>query len=305
MTRQLLRVLPLLLFAATLPAGARAQGTHLWTQSSASDFERGTPDGIAISSLGRLETAPRARALATLGSTYVWSVAADPAGGAYLATGSPAEVVRVNAAGTQIKLFTTKELAVQVVRVAPDGALYAATLPSGRVYRLDPAAPNQDESKATLVFDPAQLATPDKPKYVWDLAFDPQGRLYIATGAPGAIYRVSLAKDSKPELFYLSDEPHIRALAFAPDGTLYAGSDGSGLIYRITPDGKGFVVFEAAKREITSLAFAPNGTLYAGAVGERGRSPLPPLPVQGIVTATITIVPPGSVQAFNGKHHNP
>jgi hypothetical protein len=40
----------------------------------------------------------------------------------------------------------------------PDGALYAATLPSGKVYRLKTdATAKQDESSATVVFDAAKL----------------------------------------------------------------------------------------------------------------------------------------------------
>ena len=297
-----MRLLASLTFVMFCSIFAEAQGTHLWSQSSAAEFERGTPAGVAISSLGRLEFAPEARALVTTGSTFVWSVAAAKSGDAYLATGSPAGVLRVTAAGVQTKLFLSKDLTVQVVRVAPDGGVYAATLPSGRVYRLDPTQSDQDEAKATLVFDPAQTA--EKPRYVWDMAFDNKGHLYLATGAPGGIYRVTLPGGaSKPELVYASDEPHIRALLFNSAGELFAGSDGSGLVYRIAQDGKAFVLFEANKREITALAFGAQGQLYISAVGERGRSPLPPLPVQGSssVTATLTIVQPGSVQAFNGN----
>jgi hypothetical protein len=297
------RLLGLLSFALLCPVVAGAQGTHLWSQSSAGEFERGTPVGVAISSLGRLESAPEARAVVTTGSTFVWSVAADKTGNAYLATGGPAGVLRVTPGGVQTRLFSTKDLTVQVVRVGPDGAVYAATLPSGRVYRLDPSRVDQEEAKAAVVFDPEQTA--EKPKYVWDMQFDAQGRLYVATGAPGAVYRVALTKGAagKPELVYASDEPHIRALVVSPGGALFAGSDGSGLVYRIEPDGKAFVLFEAAKREITALALGAGGQLYVAAVGERGRSPLPPLPVTGAasVTATITIVQPGSVQAFNGN----
>ncbi len=114
---------------------------------------------------------------------------------------------------------------------------------------------------------------------------------------PGAVYRVDPTKtDSKPELFFKSDEQHIRTLAWDAKGNLIAGSDGSGLVYRISPEGKGYVLFEAPRREITSVAVGPDGTIYAASVGDKSHNPLPPLPVQGIGSITITIVQPGSLQ---------
>ena len=280
-------------------AMAQAQGTRLWSQSKFDEFERGKPDGVTITSDGHLVAGPESKLVFTTPSTYVWSVAADREGNAYLATGTPATVLRVTPDGKSTKLFSTKDLTVQAVRVGPDGAVYAATLPSGKVYKLDPQATDRTEDNATVVFDPA--ATAEKPKYVWDLAFDAEGRLYIATGGPAGIYRV--ANGGKPELFFKSDEQHIRALAFDAAGNLIAGSDGTGLVYRIDKSGKGYVIFDAPKREITSVAVGPDGAIYAASVGEKGRSSLPPLPVTGnvSVTATITIVQPGSVQAFNGN----
>ncbi|GGH13479.1 WD40 repeat domain-containing protein [Silvibacterium dinghuense] len=268
-------------------------------QSSYEELEKGKPEGVAITSDGHLIAGPSSRLVTTTPSTYLWSVAADKDGNAYVATGTPATVLRITPDGKTTKLFTTKDLSVQAVRVGPDGAVYAATLPSGKVYRLDPQATDRTEENATLVFDPA--ATQEKPKYVWDMAFDAQGRLYIAAGGPAAVYRV--APGGKPELFFKSDEEHIRSLAFAPDGNLIAGSDGTGLVYRIDRNGKGYVIYDAPKREITSVAVSPQGAVYAAAVGEKGHNSLPTLPVQGnvSVTATITVVQPGSVQAFNGN----
>ena len=51
-------------------------------------------------------------------------------------------------------LFETKDVSVQVVRIGPDGSLYAATLPSGKVYKLNPdATTKQDDATATVIFD--------------------------------------------------------------------------------------------------------------------------------------------------------
>ena len=297
---------------------ASAQGTHLWTQSRLEEFEKGTPQGVAITSDGNLREGPGLSELATTPSTYVWSVAVDKVGVAYVGTASPSTVLRVALDSKPFTLFESKDLTVQVVRLGPDGALYAATLPSGKVYKLKPdATAKQDDSSATVVFDAAKLddATANdgrtaaeksaekseaKSHYIWEMTFDAAGRLYIATGGPGAIYRVDVTKPgAKPELFFKSDEEHIRSLAWDAKGNLIAGSDGSGLVYRISPEGKGYVLFEAPRREITSVAVAANGTIYAASVGDKSRNPLPPLPVQGTASMTITIVQPGSMQAAN------
>ena len=83
-------------------------------------------------------------------------------------------------------------------------------------------------------------------------------------------------------------------------GNLIAGTDGSGLVYRISPQGKGYVLFEAPRREITSVAVAANGTIYAASVGDKSRNPLPPLTVQGPGMGTmIPLMQPGSMQAAN------
>lgn len=177
----------------------------------------------------------------------------------------------------------------------------------GKVYKLNPdATAKQDDSSATVVFDlgkaeeAAGWKTDEKARYIWDMIFDAQGRLYIATGGPGAVWRVDAAKaGAAAELFFKSDEAHIRSLAWDAKGNLIAGSDGSGLVYRISPAGKGYVLFEAPRREITSIAVGADGTIYAASVGDKSRNPLPALPVQGTGAITITVVQPGSVQAAN------
>jgi hypothetical protein len=316
-----------------------AQGTRLWTQSRVEEFEKGTPQGVALTSDGEIREGPGLKEILTTPSTFVWSVAVDKGGIAYVGTGSPATVQRIGTDGKPVTLFETRDLAVQVVRVGPDGSVYAATMPSGKVFKLKAGATaKQDDSSATVVFDAARMAekgsdikaepkpdakaVPDKDKpdadkdksddkvetkrYIWDMTFDPAGRLYIATGGPAAVYRLDPAKtEQTPEEFFKSDEQHIRALTWDAKGNLIAGTDGSGLVYRISPDGKGYVLFEAPRREIPALAIAADGTIFAASVGDKTHNPLPPLPVQGAGMITITVVQPGSLQAANASSSAP
>ncbi len=308
-----------------------AQGTQLWTQSRFAELEKGTPLGVSIASDGALRRGPQADLVNTTSSSFVWAVAVDKSGTAYLATGSPASVLRITLDGKSTTLFTSKALAVQSLAFGPDGALYAATMPDGRVYKLDPAAKNPlDSATAKPIFDlaAASSASPnhspedkskdkskdsaEKPEsrshYIWAMTFDPDGRLYLATGGPGIVYRLDPtqldpAHPGQPATaFFTSDEQHIRSLAWDKSGNLIAGSDGSGLVYRIGHDGKAYVLFSAPRREITALAVGADGTIYAADVGDKSRSPLPALPVSsGGPGITITFNQPGSVQAANAS----
>lgn len=251
-----------------------AEGTRTWEQNKYEDFSKGTAHGVAISSNGFLQLAPAFKLVATTPSSAVWATAVAPNGDVYLATGAPAKVYRVAAEGQPVAIFQPQELQVQALVVDKKGTIYAATNPDGKVYKLEkagsdtksqePTAKSQptteDGWKSSVYFDP-------ETKYIWALALDNAGNLYVATGDHGEIFRVT--PTGEHSVFFKSDEPHIRVLAFDKQGDLIAGSDGSGLIYRITPKGEGFVLYSAPKREITSLAVDDSGNIYAAAAGEK------------------------------------
>jgi len=279
-----------------LPVLASAQGTKLWSVERYEEMEKGSSEGVAIRSDGRLEAGPAASLLYATGKNYVWSVASDGAGNAYLGLGGTtsgsALVMKVAPDGKAAQIFAGKELAVQSLRVAADGSVLAATSPDGKVYRIPSGG-----GAAQVVFDPA--TTEEKPKYLWDLALGSAGELYVAAGAPAVVYRVPPGRGKAEVLFKTADQ-HIRCLLLALDGTLWAGSDGSGVIYRIatkTAGAKPFAVYAAPRREITSLAMDDAGNVYAAGVGTRGRSSLPPLAATGNPGVTITFLQPGSSTA--------
>ncbi len=252
---------------------AFAEGTRSWEQSKFEDLTKGTATGVAIRSAGGLELAPTFKSLYATPSTYIWSIAADDAGNVYVAAGAPARVYRITPDGKATIIFEPKELQVQALQINSAGAIYAATAPDGKVYKIEhnsggkaqPAkadsSPAPDPSwSSSVYFEPGT-------KYIWDLALDKSGNLYVATGDHGEIFRVM--PKGEHSVFFKSDETHIRVLAFDAQNNLIAGSDGSGLIYRISPAGDGFVLYSAPKKEITALALDHSGNIYAAAVGEK------------------------------------
>jgi hypothetical protein len=291
------RVLGMGLVAAGLLSGiATAQGTKLWTVERYDEMEKGSTEGVAIRSDGRLEAGPASSLVYATGKSYAWSLASDAAGNGYVGLGGTASgsavVMKVSPDGKATQIFAGKDLAVQALRVTADGSVLAATSPDGKVYRIP-----QGGGEATVVFDPA--VTEEKPKYLWDLAVGKAGEVYVAAGAPAVVYRVP-AGGGKTEVLFKTADQHIRCLMLGVDGTLWAGSDGSGVIYRFatgTVGAKPFAVYSAGRREITALAMDAEGIVYAAGVGTKGHTSLPPLPVTGNVAVTITFSQPGSSTA--------
>jgi hypothetical protein len=276
---------------------AFAEGTRTWEQSKFEELIKGTAHGTAFRSEGGLELAPAFKAVATTPSTYIWSIASDAGGNIYAAAGAPARVYRITPDGQTATIFEPQELQVQALVVAKNGIVYAATAPDGKVYRLATtkrvaqaeSRPLKTDAKissdsstsswsASVYFDPGA-------KYIWDLALDNAGNLYVATGDHGEIYKVSA--NGQHSLFFKSDEVHIRVLALDPKGNLIAGSDGSGLVYRIAPNGEAFVLYSAPKKEITALAIDSAGNIYAAGAGEKraGSSPQPTISIPATVPA--------------------
>jgi hypothetical protein len=253
-----------------------AEGTRTWEQSKFEELIKGTSKGVAVRSTGGLELAPAFTALFTTPSTYIWSIAADREGNLYAASGSPARVYRITPDGKSTVIFEPQELQVQALVVDKSGVIFAATNPDGKVYKIERRATSAErgsgDKKSTAKPAPdsgwsSSVYFEPGTKYIWDLALDDSGNLYVATGDHGEIFRVTPKGDHS--VFFKSDEAHIRVMAFDSKGNLIAGSDGSGLVYRVSPGGEGFVLYSAPKKEITALAIDKTGDIYAAGVGEK------------------------------------
>jgi hypothetical protein len=274
------------LSGSLLTSTAFAEGTRTWEQSKFDELTKGTATGVAIRSIGGLELAPTFKSLYATPSTYIWAITADDAGNVYVAAGAPARVYRITPDGKATIIFEPKELQVQALETGPGGVIYAATAPDGKVYKLEhgsgtkaqpaktyatqSAASDKKDDSAKPAADPSWSSSvyfEPGTKYIWGLALDKTGNLYVATGDHGEIYRVT--PKGEHSVFFKSDETHIRVLAFDAQDNLIAGSDGSGLIYRISSAGEGFVLYSAPKKEITALALDRAGNIYAAAVGEK------------------------------------
>ncbi|HEY0510296.1 MAG TPA: hypothetical protein VGH73_00230 [Thermoanaerobaculia bacterium] len=239
-----------LLAAAALPA--RGTQVKIFQAHSQATFLTGTLEGISVDALGRMQLAPRVDRVAAISEPFLLAAAVHPDGWV-VGTGNAGKVLKVDRKGAVSELFAAPEPEVFAVLVDPDGTVYAATSPRGKVYRIPPGK----NAKAQVFFDPGET-------YLWALARAADGSLLVGTGTQGKLFRVD-AK-GKGKVLFDSEDTHIRSLAALPGGDVLVGTAGEGLILRVSPDGKARTLYDAQEPEVVSLATAPDGTCYAAVI---------------------------------------
>lgn len=100
-------------------------------------------------------------------------------------------------------------------------------------------------SRAQLLQDPEQ-------PYVWCLAADRQGRVYVGTGNDGKVFVI---EKGQGRLLFDAPELEVHALAVGPDGRLYVGTAPDGKVYRVDERGVSEVFVEPGTKYVWALAF--------------------------------------------------
>ena len=157
----------------------------------------------------------------------------------FIGTGTTGAVYRVDGKVAR-KLADTGELLVSSLAFGRDGALYAGTLPNGRIYRIDPKS-----GKTT------RFAQPEGAKHIWALLYDKRrGQLLAATGPEGTIFSVDSIGQAKP--LYRAEGSHVMSLASDEGGDILAGTSDSALLLRITSNGSARVIRDLPGNEVTA-----------------------------------------------------
>ncbi len=243
--------------ALALGAAASADTARRWIQGGREEFLRGSPESASITSDGRIMLPPQATKLFDSPQQFVWDMAVDATGQLFVAGGNEGTIY--DGRGTPVHDDEKPE--IHALAVGPDNMLYFATSPLGAVYRLAPGG------TVAEFFTPRPEGGLGAERYIWDLAFDGDGNLYVATGIEGRLYQVG--RDGAGRVVFDSDEAHISCLAVdaSGGGRVLFGSDPNGQVFSLDAEGNVFVLFDSTLKEINNLAVGPGGALYATGVG--------------------------------------
>ncbi len=231
--RALRRLFPLgLLLAAGVAAAVQ---TEIWVVSTRTELAQGELHGLVLDPGGDVVLG-FTHAKVKTDETTLWCGLAGEGDALIFGTGS-GKIIRLT--GDKLEtIHATGELLVTSLVRARAGGFYAATLPNGKVFKVDAAG--KPDLFCTL---PA--------KHVWALVEHQDGNLYAATGPGGKVFQIDaggrfrLALDTKRE--------HALALALTPDGSILVGTASPGLVYSFTPDGKARVLADFGDAEVKDL----------------------------------------------------
>jgi hypothetical protein len=129
----------------------------------------------------------------------------------------------------------------------------------------------------TLASARSILLEPSPTRFVWHLATDSRGTVYIATGNQGKLLRLRRDPASAAERieeFYDFTDPVIFSLACDAQDNVYAGTSPSGTVYKLVPRLEGppevSVFFDPEDPYIWDMVVGSRGQLYL-ATGPQGR----------------------------------
>lgn len=200
---------------------------------------------------GVLTLGPELTSRLTSTPAQVWSLASGADGTIWAGTGGDGRLLRLRPGQPEETAAATTESAVFAVAVS-GSKTYFATSPGGHVYVIDGA------SAARPFFSPAE-------KYIWTLAVDRTGQLWVGTGTPAVIYRVDATGSGR--VIYRPPSAHVVCLTMDSTGRMLAGTESPGRVYRFDAADRPSVVLDTELTEARAVVAGPGGELYVAALG--------------------------------------
>lgn len=199
--------------------------------------------------------APVVKSFGVIEGKHIWKLYKAFDGTLYAATsGENAEIYKQKDGETNFTLFAKddKQNAFTAIAVDTEGNIYAASSPNAMLYKFD----KNGEKIFEVILDDI---------YVWDIKFDKNGDILIATGGNGARILKS-TKDGKITELLKTEETHAMSLCYdETNNVLYVGTAGRGLVLKVNPvDGKYSILYDTAESEVHTVTMDKKGNIYFG-----------------------------------------
>lgn len=248
MNRRLRRLLIIFGLIAIAPT-AFGVTTAYWDVNTKAELVQGDFENTVLTPAGEVVLGKTPAKISLADELSLWCGAMDNKGTYYFGSGS-GNIYKLSEKEDKLdEFFTTTETLITALAVSPDNELFAATIPNGRIYKI-----NRDGKGDQLCQLPIA--------YIWALGFGPDKTLYASTGPVPNIYKIE--PDGKFEPLYEAKKGmHILSFIF-DENTIYFGTSYPGTLCRYSlKENKTDILYDFGDTEIRSIALsADKQSLY-------------------------------------------
>ncbi|MCB9384131.1 MAG: hypothetical protein H6509_05920 [Bryobacterales bacterium] len=103
--------------------------------------------------------------------------------------------------------------------------------------------------------------------YLWDIAADAEGNVFIAAGPEAKVFRVG--RDGRKSILFETEGVEVHAVAVDKAGNVYAATAPESRIYKIDPSGASSLFYDPRAAYVWDMVFDAQGDLFV-ATGDRG-----------------------------------
>ncbi len=231
---------------------------QLWRQENEADFKNGKTDSTTIDSWGRIipgfQVADKNQ---IKNDMRIWS-STWANGNFWFSTTN--KIYKWSGDHTApIEVANLPGVAIPSLVTDGKGLLYAAAIPGGNVYSIDPNKPIDQNTKLI-----AKLSEP----LVTSLAMDNKDNLYIGVTGSGKVYKLPSGKGATPVSIFDSGQADVVSMFYCvPEDKLYVGTAEKGAVYSIDSSGKTEAVYQSPDHIVTGIAKDKKGELYVATAG--------------------------------------
>lgn len=278
---------------AGLPGAAGAGGTRTFRVGDFDDFDAGEAEGAAIEGSGKVTVGllPARGDVKAAASVFTCLADGKDKGAGFIGTADAAAIQRVKLGGKadaapQVdKLAELPGAVVSAIAQLPGGDLLAATLPGGKIHRVD--AKGKVSEFASLQVEQIWAIVPH------------EGRLLVGTGPKGELFSLDL-QGKDPKVVLDSDEKDILSVLTVGKEVLVGTSPGAKLL-QVTKATDGELLHDFAGDEVRALALVEGGLVAAvNDFSDRGLSSVQALTKTLNRTSLIGQAPEGNLDATSG-----
>lgn len=218
-------------------------------------FESAFYDGVMLTERSELTLAPKVMKISKLENKHIWKIYYNTNDTLYAAvSGDSAQIYKINVTNGDSTLFAQADYDTAFTAITVDnmGNVYAASGPEAKIYKYD--------SEGNLLWETQVGDT-----YVWDMEFDENGNLYVATGGENAKI-LSVSESGVIEEIITTEEVHAITLYYNKlDKMFYVGTAGRGLLLKVDVLGKSYtVIYDTGESEVHTITSDNIGNIYFG-----------------------------------------